>query len=290
MISKVINFNATDGIVLDGIINKCENNTDKILIQIHGMTSNCFKKREKVIANKISRLNIDTLCFNNRGSEIIKYCKKETGEKIIQGTAYENIEDSYFDILGAIRYVVELGYKNIYLQGHSLGSTKIVYVYNRLLEENNQYLRYIKSIILLSLVDIPDMLKTFTPKEFIDLANNMEMENKLEELMPFECSIHPFSVRTYLKYIKYYENIDFARYSNENYDFEKINNIKVPLFMRWGNNKELIKQNANDLIDILKNKLLNNQLNIDYIDGANHSYSGNEELLAKEIYDFLAKI
>ena len=134
------------------------------------------------------------------------------------------------------------------------------------------------------------MLKTFTPKEFIDLANNMEMENKLEELMPFECSIHPFSVRTYLKYIKYYENIDFARYSNENYDFEKINNIKVPLFMRWGNNKELIKQNANDLIDILKNKLLNNQLNIDYIDGANHSYSGNEELLAKEIYDFLAKI
>lgn len=290
MISKVINFNATDGIVLDGIINKCENNTDKILIQIHGMTSNCFKKREKVIANKISRLNIDTLCFNNRGSEIIKYCKKETGEKIIQGTAYENIEDSYFDILGAIRYVVELGYKNIYLQGHSLGSTKIVYVYNRLLEENNQYLRYIKSIILLSLVDIPDMLKTFTPKEFIDLANNMEMENKLEELMPFECSIHPFSVRTYLKYIKYYENIDFARYSDENYDYEKINNIKVPLFMRWGNNKELIKQNANDLINILKNKLLNNQLNINYIDGANHSYNGNEELLAKEIYDFLAKI
>ena len=211
-------------------------------------------------------------------------------EKILQGTAYENIEDSYFDILGAIKYIVELGYKQIYLQGHSLGSTKIIYVYNKLLDENNPYLKYVKSIILLSLIDIPDMLKTFTPKEFIDLANNMEMENKLEELMPFECSIHPFSVRTYLKYIKYYENIDFARYSNENYDFEKINNIKVPLFMRWGNNKELIKQNANDLIDILKNKLLNNQLNIDYIDGANHSYSGNEELLAKEIYDFLAKI
>lgn len=290
MITKIINFNATDGIILDGIINKCENDTDKILIQIHGMTSNCFKKREKIISNKVSNLNIDTLCFNNRGSEIIKYCKKETGEKILQGTAYENIEDSYFDILGAIRYVVELGYKSIYLQGHSLGSTKIVYVYNRLLEENNPYLRYIKSIILLSLVDIPDMLKTFTPKEFIDLANNMEMENKLEELMPFECSIHPFSVRTYLKYIKYYENIDFARYSDENYDYEKINNIKVPLFMRWGNNKELIKQNANDLINILKNKLLNNQLNINYIDGANHSYNGNEELLAKEIYDFLAKI
>ena len=82
-------------------------------------------------------------------------------------------------------------------------------------------------------------------------------ENKLEELMPLECSIHPFSVRTYLKYIKYYENIDFARYSNENYDYEKINNIKIPLFIRWGNNKELIKQNAEDLVCILKNKLSN---------------------------------
>ena len=290
MITKIIKFEATDGILLDGILNKCESDTDKILIQIHGMTSNCFKKREEVIAEKVSALNIDTLCFNNRGSEIIKYCKRKTGEKILQGTAYENIEDSYFDILGAIKYVVELGYKNVYLQGHSLGSTKIVYMYNKLLEENNPYLNYVKSIILLSLVDIPDMLKTFTPKEFIDLANNMEIENRLEELMPLECSIHPFSVRTYLKYIKYYENIDFARYSDENYDYEKINNIKVPLFMRWGNNKELIKQNVEDLVYILKNKLSNTKLDISYIDGANHSYNGKESVLAYEICKFLSKI
>lgn len=290
MTTKIIKFEATDGILLDGILNKCESDTDKILIQIHGMTSNCFKKREKIITNKVSSLKIDTLCFNNRGSEIIKYCQKKTGEKILQGTAYENIEDSYFDILGAIKYVVELGYKNVYLQGHSLGSTKIVYVYNKLLEENNPYLNYIKSIILLSLVDIPDMLKTFTPKEFIELANNMEKENKLEELMPFECSIHPFSVKTYLKYIKYYENIDFARYSDENYDYEKINNIKIPLFMRWGNNKELIKQNAKDLVYILKNKLSNTLLDISYIDGANHSYNGKEDVLAQEVYEFLNKI
>ena len=290
MTTKIIKFEATDGILLDGILNKCVSNTDKILIQIHGMTSNCFKKREKVIADKVSTLNIDTLCFNNRGSEIIKYCHKKNGGKILQGTAYENVEDSYFDILGAINYVVKLGYKNVYLQGHSLGSTKIVYVYNKLLEENNPYLNYVKSIILLSLVDIPDMLKTFTPKEFIELANNMEKENKLEELMPFECSIHPFSVKTYLKYIKYYENIDFARYSDEDYDYKKINNIKIPLFMRWGNNKELIKQNANDLVYILKNKLSNTMLDISYIDGANHSYNGKEDVLAQEIYDFLNKI
>ena len=83
MITKIVKFKATDGIILDGILQKCKKNTDKILIEVHGMTSNCFKEREKIIADKVRKLGIDTLCFNNRGSEIIKYCTKENGEKVI---------------------------------------------------------------------------------------------------------------------------------------------------------------------------------------------------------------
>ena len=159
-----------------------------------------------------------------------------------------------------------------------------------MLQENNKYMKNIKAVILLSLVDIPDMLNTFTPKEFIELANKKEKENKLEELMPMESSIHPFSVKTYLRYIKYYKNIDFAKYTDENYDYDELNNIQIPLFMRWGNNKELIKQNAKDLTNKLKSKLHNNKIDIDYIDEANHSYSGKEEILAEQIYEFLRKI
>lgn len=287
MQTKIIQFNSIDNIILDGYLNKCDNKTDKVLIEIHGMTSNCFKNREKIIANEVCKLNIDTICFNNRGSEIVKYCKKTSGEKILQGTAYEDVEDCYYDILGVIKYAVDLGYKRIYLQGHSLGSTKIVYTYNKMLKEKNKYLKYIKAVILLSLIDIPDMLNTFTPKEFIEMANRKEYENKLEELMPIESSIHPLSVRTFLKYIKYYENINFAKYNDINYNFEELNNIDIPLFMRWGNNKELIKQDAGYLVNLLKGKIKNKKSDINYIDGANHSYRGKEEELAKEISSFL---
>ena len=65
------------------------------------------------------------------------------------------------------------------------------------------------------MVDIPDIINTFTPKKFVDLANAKEKENKLDELMPMETSIHPFSVKTFLRYIKYYENINFVQYNNE---------------------------------------------------------------------------
>ena len=290
MITKIIKFNATDGIILDGYLNKCQENTNSILIQVHGMTSNCFKNRDKMISSKVEELNIDTLCFNNRGSEIIKYCPKENGEKVLQGTAYEDVEECFYDIVGAIQFAVNLGYKNIYLQGHSLGSTKIVYTYNKMLKENNQYLKYIKAIILLSLVDIPDIINTFTPKKFIELANVKEKENKLDELMPMETSIHPFSVKTFLRYIKYYENINFAQYNNENYNYEELNNINVPLYMRWGTEQELIKQNVNYLVNMLKNKLNNKYFDIGYIDGANHSYYGKEDVLANEICGFLKEI
>ena len=290
MITKIIKFNATDGIILDGYLNKCQENTNSILIQVHGMTSNCFKNRDKMISSKVEELNIDTLCFNNRGSEIIKYCSKENGEKVLQGTAYEDVEECFYDIVGAIQFAVNLGYKNICLQGHSLGSTKIVYTYNKMLKENNQYLKYIKAIMLLSLVDIPDIINTFTPKKFVNLANVKEKENKLDELMPMETSIHPFSVKTFLRYIKYYENINFAQYNNENYNYEELNNINVPLYMRWGTEQELIKQNVNYLVNTLKNKLNNKYFDIGYIDGANHSYYGKEDALASEICGFLKEI
>lgn len=67
----------------------------------------CARSLFAIISNKVAELNIDTLCFNNRGSEIIKYCQKENGEKALQGTAYEDVEECFYDIVGAIKSVVD---------------------------------------------------------------------------------------------------------------------------------------------------------------------------------------
>ena len=84
--------------------------------------------------------------------------KKKDGDKetsFIAGSAQENVLDGYYDIKGAIEFAIGLGYKRIYLQGHSLGSTKTVHTYNKLREEKYEHLDYIVGVILLSLVDIP---------------------------------------------------------------------------------------------------------------------------------------
>ena len=82
--------------------------------------------------------------------------------------------------------------------------------------------------------------------------------------------------------------IDFAKYE-EDTKLKKLNNIDVPLFMRWGNVKEMIVQEAEELTHILNNQITNPNKDIDYIDGANHSYEGKEEILAEQILAFIKK-
>ena len=284
-------FKATDGVSLNGILYKSEQQTKKILISIHGMVTNCIKQREEIIAGKVNSENIDFLTFNNRGHDIVSYIKKENSEKReLAGTAYEEISECYEDILGAINYVIDNDYDEIYLMGHSLGSTKSVYFYNKLLNDNNEILSKIKAVLLLSLVDIPFAIQVYLRENFSSMvayAKNMKQEKMENILMPEESFIHPISVKTFLRYAIENKDIDFARYMDKEYDFKELNNIKVPLFMRWGNVRELIIQEADKLCDYLKTKIKNKKLDIGYIDGADHSYTDKEAILADEIAVFL---
>ena len=286
---------ATDGVDLKGIIYKTKNQTNKILISVHGMATNFIKERDEKIAENINELNIDLLAFNNRGHDLVNYIKKDSKENTeLAGTSYEEISECYEDIVGAINYAISQGYTEIYIMGHSLGCTKTIYTYNKLIEENKtEILSKIKGVILLSLVDIPLALQVYLKEDFpvmVTYAKNMKREGLENQLMPEESFIHPISVKTFLRYAIDNKDIDFARFSDTNYSYKEINNIKVPLFMRWGNNKELIIQKADELCENLKSKIKNSNLDIGYIDGANHSYQGKEEILANEIKKFLINI
>ena len=287
-----IEFLATDGIILDGLLYKSKERTNKVILAVHGMSSNCMKKRDQVISEKANENNIDYFCFNNRGSELVKYTRRNIEgkkEKFIMGTSFEDVTEGYEDIVGAMIKLKELGYEEIYLQGHSLGCTKIVYSYNELKEEQDDLINMVKGVILLSLVDIPQTLKFYLRENFnkyLEYAEEQEKQNKTNELMPKESFIHPISVKTFLRYARDNKEIDFAGYGRDT-KLEKLNNIDVPLFMRWGNDNEMILQRAEELVDIVNNTLKNENKDIDYIDGANHGYENREEELAEQIIKFI---
>lgn len=289
-----IDFNATDDINLNGLLYKTKEDNKNVIIAVHGMSSNCFKQRDEVIAKKANENNIDYFCFNNRGSDLVRYIRKtENGkkQKFLGGTSYEDVLDSYYDIVGAINKLKELGYENIFLQGHSLGSTKVVYTYNKLKEEKNSILKSIKGIILLSLIDIPFAIKFYLRENFekyVEIAQEKEKQGEEKELMPFSAFIHPISVKTFLRYAKYNVEIDFARFGKDD-KLEKLNNIDVPLFMRWGNDNEMIVQPAEELVEMMNRIIKNENKDIDFIEGADHGYSNREEILAEQEVKFMIK-
>ena len=290
-------FETEDGVELSGLLHTNGMKTDKVVISVHGMQSNCMKKRDDILAKNITNENIAYFCFNNRGHDLVNMITKEENEKYIKkqcGSSLENIEDSYFDIKAAIEEMLKMGYKKIYLQGHSLGCTKIVYSYTKMKKQNEQdILNKIQSISLLSMVDIPVAIKFFFNNDVEKLVKYMENEKnegRGQNVMSVPGAIIPMSPNTFLGYLKDNNEIDFARYSDETYNFKELNDIEVPLFMRWGNKNDLIMQPAEELVNMLKEKIKNKKSDIGYIEGAGHNYRAKEEELSKEIINFLKKI
>ena len=89
---KKIDFLATDGLKLNGLLYESNQKTDKVILSVHGMSSNCLKNREDILSKCMNQNNIDYFCFNNRGSELVRYIQKDINgekEKLLGGTTYE---------------------------------------------------------------------------------------------------------------------------------------------------------------------------------------------------------
>ena len=293
MLEKIY-FELDDKVELVGLLHTPTVETNEVVISVHGMQSNCFKKREDILAKTINDAGKAYFAFNNRGTELMCYTKKTDGRKELNGgSVYEDVLESYYDIKGAIEKMLELGYTKIHVQGHSLGCTKIVYTYNRLKKENYKNLDKIKSIILLSFVDIVDLQKYDVGEEkynkLLEYAIEKEQRGEQMDLMPFDSFDHPISVKSYLRYYRDNKDIDFAKFWDKEYDFKEVNNIKKSLFLRWGES-DLVVQKLDELIEFLKLKIDNDKLDIGYINETDHGYTDKEEVLGKQIVEFLLNI
>ena len=287
-------FNSIDNLNLIGLLHTPKKKTETVLISVHGITSNCLKRRDDVLAQKCTDLGIAYFCFNNRGHEIIcNYGRIEDNDMHFYGSGAENIYDSYFDIKGAMIEMQKRGYKKIILQGHSMGCTKVVYTYNEFLNNNETtMLDAITGIVLLSMVDIPTALKQVLGKDYKKIISYFELlkkRGKGDKLVVLDASTPPVRPNTILQYAEDNKKIDFAKFGDNRTTFKELNNIKVPLFMRWGNINELIFQGADELTQKLNEKIKNENKDISYIAGANHNYTGKEEELGDQIVEFIKK-
>lgn len=145
--AKPIEFKATDGFLLPGLLFEPKRKTKKAVIVLHGNgSSSVFYPIAKTAgyAKYFTDQHVAYFGFNNRGSgyatKIRKFVRSKEVEKRA-GTAYELIKDCVKDIDGAIDFLTELGYTELYLLGFSTGANKVC-VYNHY-KPKNKIAKYI---------------------------------------------------------------------------------------------------------------------------------------------------
>lgn len=310
MIIEKVYFEATDGVQLFGMLHKSDSNlydinmyqeinriakNKEVVLSVHGMTSNCLKKREDIFAEEFTNNRIDYFCFNNRGADIVSYYERMREGKLVgrieAGSAKEEFEDCYHDIKGAILMLLNKGYETIYLQGHSYGTTKSVYVYQKLKQEKEtEILNHIKGVALLSMVDVPRMCRTLLWDKYniaTEEVENMINADKGEAFITREYFLHPMSAKNFQFFNQIGGSADLAPFGAEEPDFSALNTIECKLFMCWGKERDMIMQKPGDLESILRKNIKNNKFEIKFIEGTGHNYHFKEKETAQEIVKFL---
>ena len=283
MKQELVRINSIDGVEQPGILYSPNENTNKVVIHVHGLNGNFYENRFlDTLAKSYINKNYSFLTFNNRGRDFITELLKGNGYAIIGGSL-ERFKDCILDIEGVVNWIKEKGYNEIILEGHSYGCNKVIYYYNKKKDES------IKKIVLLAPCDIPSEGKKFLSVEEYEKAKidstKFVNEGKENELIDFSVMANgKIAAGTYYNdFLPGGEN-DFIRYADgKNGKSEILNNIDVPVLIVFGNIDECV---LTESIDVVKEYLNNNikDCNIQIIDGADHSYTNRYQELGNAIY------
>ena len=178
----IIEVKTKDGIVLNGLISESKKR-DKILINIHGTASNFYEEPLiKELYTELPKKDISFLSTNNRGNSILGNSWQRTG------SALEKFEECLIDIDTWIEFCLNKGYEKIILQGHSLGTEKIVYYMNK-----GKYKDKVIFIILLGFSDSYGCEMNFLgnkKEQFFKEARGLVNSGKSDYLLTIDLKSH----------------------------------------------------------------------------------------------------
>lgn len=284
MKQELVRINSIDEIEQPGILYTPSEDTDKVVIHVHGLNGNFYENRFlDTLAKSYTDKGYAFLTFNNRGKDFIAELLKGDGFTIIGGSL-ERFKDCVLDIEGVINWVKQKGYKEITLEGHSYGCNKVLYYYNHKKDDS------IKKIVLLAPCDIPSEGKKFLNEQEYKIAKEestrLVNEGKEKELINFSVMANgKIAAGTYYNdFLPGGEN-DFIRYAEGiNGKSEILNSIDIPVLVIFGNVDECVLTQS---IDTVKGYLNNNidDCNIQVIEGADHSYTNKYEELGDIIFN-----
>ncbi len=218
---KIINVQTKRGLVLRTIMYEAQN-SDTILILMSGICSNIFNNQLlQTTGELLSENGVSYIVGQAMDAfSVLHYSNSLTKTQELKGVAIDDFDVIDEDIDAYVKYAKVLGYKNIILGGHSLGSNRIIHY----LSNNNCDL--IKHFILSGPVDFANMISTMTTPDQFELAKSWVEKGKGDNILPFLFGgFSPMSANTMIKNWydnKIYKNCPFISNDGETTSLSKI--------------------------------------------------------------------
>ena len=300
----LMQFEATDGLRLSGLLYKPRRRTDEAVIYLHGNgDSSIFTsaKRTNAFGKALTRAGIAFLPFDNRGAHRVKWMKQTKGGESVPvdgGMAFELIRDCVHDIDGALRYLRTLGYRRFHLIGHSTGANKIcVYHYRK---PRNQ----VSSYVLIAPGDDCGIYRHALGPKRIEAAirkcRDRIRAHRGMELVPKSWSPFLISFRSFLDTVDpdgdynvfpFREAMEGPRISKRKPLFREFRSITRPMLVIYGSLDEYAWGDVPGCLETLVRYAKRpERLSTEIIADADHGFGGKEDDLASRVARWIGSL
>lgn len=288
---KIIQTTTSDKIVLNGLLFEPANKTETIIINIHGMSGDPYRNSfyPSMIATYPTN-NIAFLSAENRGMQNITQFNTSDGGIVNIGNTFETFEDCVFDIEAWVSRATQLGYTKIWLQGHSLGPSKIVYYLN------NSKHEAVSGLIFLSPSEMIGLVHDEVGQKDHDILL-LEAKELVQIGKPNQILSHPLwgnmllSAKTYLNFFDDSTKTAIFNYWKPDLGWTLVNNIKLPVLAFTTTNDDGILPviEPHRGMEMLESQLINSpKLKTVVFKGSDHDFTGFGQQIADTVIEFIS--
>jgi pimeloyl-ACP methyl ester carboxylesterase len=288
----IVGFDASDGLMLYAVLSKPNKKATEAILHIHGLGGSFYGSNSiPEILSEAKRNGIGFMSVLTRGSYIVESFRYRSGnEELLAGSALERFEDSVYDIDGAVGLLRKMGFRKIFLEGHSTGCQKILYYMNSKKAKNS---RAVAAISLLSPVDDYNYDLHVMGKEGFSKLTRIARKAKGKKLL-----ISTDGTGHIDKLIgpeRFLSTVDLSNPEAKAlyYDGELnyVAGIKKPMFVAFGENDEFMKKmSAREATDILSRTYAGKRFESVILKNTGHTFRQSREELAKALIKFYSSL
>jgi len=231
---------------------------------------------------------ISLLIAENRGTNSITQFNTKDDDIRNIGNAYERFEDCILDIQAWIETAKKFGYENIWLQSHSLSTSKVAYYLHQV--PNNQ----VTGVVLLSPSDMIGLINDPIGKADHDICIKQAREfiqngqgDRLLEHDLWGCM--RLSANTYVNFFDDGAKTAIYNYTS-NLGWKVVNSINIPVIAFTGTKDDGIVPviDAYKAMEILDAQLKNSPRKKTIVfEDAEHNFEGFGEMIADNVVNFI---